>query len=550
MPFIYETAGRFIAACQFEDRQIVQDAGFSFSRERREFWSTNPAVAYRLLDYAHENTKRYLQERFKHLLPAKYRVLTRDLVASKDFIKQAKRYQVRGALHILNNSSSMLWFEAGTGKTATATLALEYLSMRENKLNVVICPSFMANTWREEIDRVSHNFLDIQILESRAGDFRANGDVLIVPDSLLTEALIDDLNKCNLGALIIDEVHRFKNETAGRTKLICNRADNVPNYLLKGFKHVAVMSGTPSPNYKPIELYPILNAFAPWAIGFMSKPEYGVRYCGAIDNGFGLEYSGTTRVEELIKNLKKSGYLLYQELEAGDVPEAMPDQYVYLSPSKQAAAVYKAEQELKDKLPLEKILALAVRDNKSIAHKYNFKLKIRGDELDPSEFMAELRKLAGLNTAEAALPILIDEVKNGEAPVVVFAWHKEVIAKLTVGLEKYAPLVIDGSVHKDKRQSIVDTFQKANNRRPLIVNLAAGGVGFTMTAAYKVYFVEFSYVDGENAQAVNRLRRLGQKRNVMPYYFIFKDSLAHLMLGILNRKQINKAAFEAALKGA
>lgn len=548
MPFIYETRGRFVAACSFNDRHIPQDAGFKFSPERREYWTTDPAVAYRLIKWAHESTAAYLIERFKKLLPKKFNVTAKDLKASAAFRKQAKKYQVKGALHILNNSTSMLWYEAGTGKTATATLALEYLAVVLHKLNVVICPSFMARTWREEIDRVSRNFLDVHIVEDREDLPRLTSDVIIIPDSLLSEALIKHLLGGNLGALIIDEAHRFKNDRAARTNLLCARPLAAEtNYIAAAFRHVCVMSGTPSPNYKPIELYALLNAFAPHAIGFMSKPEYGVRYCGAIDNGFGLEYGGATRIDELVGNLRECGYLLYQELSAEDLPEQAPDTFIYLNQVKCATALVKAELELRSKLSLAEILKLAIKDSPKLAHKYNFKLKLKGEELDPSEFMSELRKLAGVTTASAALPILEEVIKTDSEPVVIFAWHKEVVAKLKVGLEKYDPLVIDGSVHKDLRQGIVDTFQSAITPRPLIVNLAAGGVGFTMHRAYKVYFVEFSYVDGENEQAVRRLRRLGQIRKVLPYYFIFKDSLAHTMLGILARKQINKAAFKTAL---
>lgn len=547
MPFLYETQGRFVVACTFQDRHIPQDAGFNYSPERREFWSTDPAAAYRLIKWAHESTAAYLMERFKKLLPKKFNVLAKDLKASPAFRKQVKAYQVRGALHILNNSTSMLWYEAGTGKTATATLALEYLSVVLHKLNIVICPSFMARTWREEIDRVSRNFLDVHIIEDRNDCPRLTSDVIIIPDSLLSEDLINHLLGGNLGALIIDEAHRFKNDRAARTKLLCERKPDEVNRIAAVFKHVCIMSGTPSPNYKPIELYPLLNAFAPHSIGFMSKPEYGVRYCGAVDNGFGLEYGGATRVEELVGNLRECGYLLYQELTSAELPDQAPDSFIYLEQAKCATALVKAELELRSKLSLAEILKLAIKDSPKLAHKYNFKLKLKGEELDPSEFMSELRKLAGVSTAAAALPILEEVIKTDSEPVVIFAWHKEVIAKLKVGLEKYDPLVIDGSVHKDDRQNIVDTFQKSITPRPLIVNLAAGGVGFTMTRAYKVYFVEFSYVDGENEQAVRRLRRLGQTRKVLPYYFIFKDSLAHTMLGILARKQINKAAFKTAL---
>lgn len=550
MPFLYETAGRYVAACMYADRQIPIDAGFNFSVERKEFWSTDPRIAYRLLDYAHPDTKLLLEERFKDILPKKYKVRAPQLKASSAFTQQVKRYQVRGALHILRNSSSYLWYEAGTGKTATATLALEYLSSK-GYFNVVVCPSALAATWREEIARVSHDFLEVHILETKVDRPSRMTDVLIVPEGLLTEELIEWLSGSKLGAMIVDEAHDFKNETSGRTRLLTKREEGKPSRFNELFRHVCLMSGTPTPNYKPIELWPVVNAFAPWAIGFRNKLEYGIAYCGATekDDGYGYDYNKVGDVELLIAQLKKSGYLIYQELQESDVPAQAPDQYIYLDPKQEDEEVNKALNALEERLSLEEILELALVDNKDLARKYDFKLKIKGESLSPVEFMAELRKIAEVNTAHASIKALEAVLTGEKMPVVVFAWHKEAIEVLTTKLKKFNPLVIDGSVHKSKRQGIVDEFQNSKEPRPIIVNLQAGGVGFTMTRAYKCYFVGFSYVDGQNEQCVRRLRRIGQTRIVMPYYFIFKNSLAHTMLGILGRKQNNKARFLNALKG-
>lgn len=545
MPFVYESQGKFTAHCLYNDRNILIDAGFRFSAERKEFWSTDPRVAYRVYPYCIESTQNYLDNYFKDFKPRKYDVRPIELDCSNAFKKQVKRYQVRGALHILRNSSSYLWYEAGTGKTALATLALEYLSSK-GFVNVVIAPSGLCTTWREEVDRVSKTFLDIHILEDKKDRPRLNADIIIIPDSLVTEDLIKHLDGANLGALIIDEGHRIKNQTAQRTKALTARKDGEPSVLLKMFRHVSVMSGTPMPNFKPIELFSVINAFAPHAIGFMNKLEYGQRYCGTdLEERF-LTFNGATHVEELIKKLKTSGYMIYQELPNDEVAAQAETQYIYLNGM--SSAVTKAEQDLRGKLPLEDILKLSLEKSTAISKKYNFHASFKGEEfINPADFMAELRKLAGLDTASAALPMLCDTLKSENLPIVIFAWHKEVIARLKVGLEKYDPLVIDGTT-KDKK-AVVRDFQESKEARPIIVQIAAGGVGFTLTRAYKCYFVEFTYTEGDNEQAVRRLRRHGQKNVVAPYYFIFKDSLAHTMLGVLNRKQNNKTRVVDALRG-
>ena len=546
MPYVYEVSGRYICVTRFDDRHIPEKAGFQFSKtasDERPVWHTNrPEVAFRLLTYCEPNLTHKLKDRFKSWL--RYKDEGDDVSFKLQYSPRyvPVDYQIRGALHILTNKYAYLWYEAGTGKTFTASMALEYVVVQERKTTVVICPSSLKYTWREEIDDKSHAFLDVLTVNS-AKDRLRPADVIIIPDSLIA-GFMSTIATYNIGLVIVDEAHRFKNDTSARTKCLTTRRGLDHTFIGRNAARVCLMSGTPMPNYKPVELWPIVNAFAPQAIGFMSKPEYGFKYCESVQAEYGISYGGSENEDELISKLKTSGYMIHQELREGDVPPQADDSIVYLNPTKLGKKTKEAEETLLKSFTLEEILRIARGQSEALDMRVKVKSSLK--DVSPKDFIAELRKLSGEQAADEAIPILKDTVRTGGEPVVVFAWHKSVIDKLRTGLADLNPLVINGSTVMKDRQLIVDAFQRGESD-VIIINIVAGGLGYTLTRSCKAYFVEFDWVEGNNDQCVRRLRRKGQTRAVEPYYFIFKNSLAHLMLGVLKKKTKNKAAINAAL---
>lgn len=543
MPYVYEVAGRYICVTRFEDRHIPERAGFQFSKtasDERPVWHTNrPEIAFRLLKHAEANLYNRLTDRFKSWL-SDYIEVDGELRYSPRYVPSD--YQIWGARHILQRKYSYLWYEAGTGKTFTALMAIEYVVWTEKKMTVVVCPSSLKYTWREEIDDKSFNFLDVLTISSAKDRLRA-ADVIIIPDSLLA-GFMTSLSQYNIGLVVVDEAHRFKNDTSARTKCLTTRKGLDHTFIGRNASRVCLMSGTPMPNYKPVELWPVINAFAPQALGFMSKPEYGFKYCQSVEDEYGISYGGSENEDELIAALKTSGYVLHQELRDGEVPPQASDSIVYLNPTKLGKKAKEAEETLLKSFTLEEILRIARGQSEALDMRVKVKSSLA--DVSPKDFIAELRKLSGEQAADEAIPILKDTVRAGGEPIVVFAWHKSVIDKLRTGLADLNPLVINGSTVMKDRQLIVDAFQRGDSD-VIIINIVAGGLGYTLTRSCKAYFVEFDWVEGNNDQCVRRLRRKGQTRAVEPYYFIFKNSLAHLMLGVLKKKTKNKAAINAAL---
>lgn len=71
--------------------------------------------------------------------------------------------------------------------------------------------------------------------------------------------------------------------------------------------------------------------------------------------------------------------------------------------------------------------------------------------------------------------------------------------------------------------------------RSLFLN-RAGAVGINLTQANRVFLMEPSFNPALEAQAIGRVHRLGQKRNVEIVRFVMKDSVESRILEMLEKK--------------
>lgn len=99
---------------------------------------------------------------------------------------------------------------------------------------------------------------------------------------------------------------------------------------------------------------------------------------------------------------------------------------------------------------------------------------------------------------------------------------------------------LDGKMPRAKRTSALDAFREDPEVRVIIISIGAGGLGLNLTTASKVYVMEPQFNPAAEAQAVDRVHRLGQTREVFITRFIMQGSFEERML-ILQRKKENLA---------
>jgi SNF2 family DNA or RNA helicase len=96
---------------------------------------------------------------------------------------------------------------------------------------------------------------------------------------------------------------------------------------------------------------------------------------------------------------------------------------------------------------------------------------------------------------------------------------------------------LDGSMSRTQRTTAMDRFREDNSVHVILVSIMAGGLGLNLTAGNSVYVMEPQYNPAAEAQAIDRVHRLGQKRPVRTVRYIMRDSFEEKMLELQEKKK-------------
>lgn len=130
---------------------------------------------------------------------------------------------------------------------------------------------------------------------------------------------------------------------------------------------------------------------------------------------------------------------------------------------------------------------------------------------------------------------------SGEQPIksVVFSGWTANLDLIQIALEdngiRYARL--DGKMSRKNRNLSLDAFRDDPEVCVILISITAGGLGLNLTSGSKVYVMEPQFNPAAEAQAVDRVHRLGQRREVFTYRYIMADSFEEKMLDLQRKKQ-------------
>jgi SNF2 family DNA or RNA helicase len=165
---------------------------------------------------------------------------------------------------------------------------------------------------------------------------------------------------------------------------------------------------------------------------------------------------------------------------------------------------------------------------------------------------AQPRTYGGPHTKTKALLKDIQEMKdmseplvaNGEPPLkcVVFSeWttHLDLIER---ALTDYGHTFvrIDGKMSLPKRRKVLDALNTDDNVTILLASIKAAGQGLNLTSASRVFIMEPLWNPAAEVQAVDRVHRIGQKREVIITRYRMEKSIEQ-KIGELQQKKIKLA---------
>ena len=142
---------------------------------------------------------------------------------------------------------------------------------------------------------------------------------------------------------------------------------------------------------------------------------------------------------------------------------------------------------------------------------------------------------------EGLLDSKVESLENPNDPPVksvVFSGWTAHLDLIQIALEdngiQYVRL--DGKMSRVQRSASLEVFRTDPEIAVILVSISAGGLGLNLTTASKVYVMEPQFNPAAEAQAIDRVHRLGQKREVTTTRFIMHDSFEEKML-ILQQKK-------------
>lgn len=100
-------------------------------------------------------------------------------------------------------------------------------------------------------------------------------------------------------------------------------------------------------------------------------------------------------------------------------------------------------------------------------------------------------------------------------------------------------LRLDGSMSQKNRAAVLSEFASSTNTKGtvLLLSLRAGGVGLNLTMAKRVFMMDPWWSFAIEAQAIDRVHRMGQTDEVKVVRFIVANSVEQRMLKIQDRKK-------------
>lgn len=96
---------------------------------------------------------------------------------------------------------------------------------------------------------------------------------------------------------------------------------------------------------------------------------------------------------------------------------------------------------------------------------------------------------------------------------------------------------LDGTMNLKQRTNAINTFREDRSVHVILVSIYAGGLGLNLTAGSRVYVMEPQWNPQVEAQAVDRVHRLGQMREVHIIRYIMKDSFEFKVQKVQKKKQ-------------
>ena len=396
---------------------------------------------------------------------------------------ELRRYQEWGVKYVLHQERVLLGDEMGLGKTVQAIAVMVSLRNTGDTHFVVVCPASVITNWCREIRKMSR----LSVTKIHGAGRKAaleswikTGGVAVTTYETTAYFKLPEDYKFEL--MVVDEAHYIKNPEA-------RRSVNVKNISMHA-ERLLFMTGTALEN-KVDEMIALIRILQP----------------RIADKVQGMAFMSSA------PQFRKEIAPVYYRRKREDILTELPD----LMESKEWCTLTHNEEIAYEQAVLSKNYAEARRVSWNV------------EDLKDSSKASRLMEL-------------VNEAESEGRKVIVFSFFLDTIRKITELLGSRCTNPINGSVTPQRRQEIIDEFDKAPAGTVLAAQIQSGGTGLNIQSASVVILCEPQFKPSIEYQAISRAYRMGQTRNVLVYRLLCENTVDEKIMSTLESKQ---AVFDA-----
>lgn len=454
-------------------------------------------------------------------------------------------FQRAGARFLTYARNAILSDPVGAGKTIQSLAAMQAVN---GLPALVICPSSVQIAWKREAEKWLQPGTPVFIVEGTSQQrdkilraaAESSGLVIVKWEVVRLHSRLAPygsialsasertpglLNQIPFKVVIADEAHRLKDPKSKQTRAVWAIAHG------DSVQYRWALTGTPLTN-APDTMWPILHFVEPCE--WPAKSQFIDRYCL-----FGFNPWGAMEVFGIKPEMEPEFFEIFDprfRRMPKDIvlPQLPPVQRIrrYVDMGKAQAKAYSQMA--------QNLVALTPNGDMVIASNPISQLTrlVQYSSATCEIVEGEVRLTDPSNKLDQLMIDLDDYLSDGEG-VVVFAQSRQLIEMAAQRLEKakikYS--VIKGGQTSDERQYSIDAFQNGTVDVILVV-VAAGGVGITLTRGRIGIFLQRSWSQVDMLQAEGRIHRIGSEihDSVVVVDYVSNGTIEEHQLDVLEGK--------------
>ena len=410
----------------------------------------------------------------------------------------------------------------GLGKTATAIRALD---LRRIRRGLIIAPANLRTHWIGEL----HKFAQYErrlckgvTLHDFVAWKKGRYETMVTSYEMAVRwaPLLHGLGE-TLEFVIFDEWHYLKNHDAKRTRAMLGLGFDGHGGILQMAEQSWCLTGTLMPN-DPIDCYTFL------------------RY---------------TRATTLRRDPFIDRYMVprYNTSRLQAKPDMVPELQALIGNN----SIRRTEQDVEMELPPILLTTLLVDGDTAEIREFLREfpgldgaileaLEMGGLSFLDAQHVETLRRLLGEAKAIPYAGILYDELMTGLDKMVVMATHRKAINLVHdyLTLRNIWTVQVHGDTTAREMDAAIHNFQSDRRCRVFVGQTQKTGVGLTLHASAHLDMLENNWSPGANAQAVFRVRKIGQTRSVRARFITLARSFDETVNRIVVEKTTNIAEIE------